>query len=150
MIAAIIVTQEQLQQLARGLASEFGTALTPEALARVDSMADSWFELAATTHPNAGTGSQLITAERIRQVTEEDRTAVWDQQTAKNGQLAMAASVYALPAVYRRADSLGLPINWPWAKSWWKPGDRVRELAKAGALCAAEIDRLTANQMRDA
>jgi hypothetical protein len=31
---------------------------------------------------------------------------------------------------------------WPWDESWWKPGDRIRELAKAGALIAAEIDRL--------
>lgn len=33
---------------------------------------------------------------------------------------------------------------WPWDKSWWKPtpDDRIRELIKAGALIAAEIDRL--------
>lgn len=35
---------------------------------------------------------------------------------------------------------------WPytWAEKWWKPspGDRIRELEKAGALIAAEIDRL--------
>jgi hypothetical protein len=32
----------------------------------------------------------------------------------------------------------------PWGESWWKPTpeDRVRELVKAGALIAAEIDRL--------
>jgi hypothetical protein len=33
---------------------------------------------------------------------------------------------------------------WPWEASWWKPSqtDRIKELAKAGALIAAEIDRL--------
>ena len=32
-----------------------------------------------------------------------------------------------------------------WEQKWWKPtpNDRVRELTKAGALIAAEIDRLT-------
>lgn len=40
------------------------------------------------------------------------------------------------------------PRYWPWEPGWWKPGkgnsyaDRVRELVKAGALIAAEIDRL--------
>ena len=33
--------------------------------------------------------------------------------------------------------------DWPWAKKWWKPSDDpVRNLVKAGALIAAEIDRL--------
>jgi len=37
-----------------------------------------------------------------------------------------------------------VPPIWPWEKSWWKPtpNDRVKELVKAGALIAAEIDRL--------
>ena len=35
---------------------------------------------------------------------------------------------------------------WPWNLIWWKPtpNDRIRELVKAGALIAAEIDRLQA------
>jgi hypothetical protein len=36
-----------------------------------------------------------------------------------------------------------LPIYWPWDQEWWKPSDDpIRNLAKAGALIAAEIDRL--------
>ena len=33
---------------------------------------------------------------------------------------------------------------WPWNGSYWKPtpDDRIKELTKAGALIAAEIDRL--------
>lgn len=33
---------------------------------------------------------------------------------------------------------------WPWEARFWKPcpDDRARELVKAGALIAAEIDRL--------
>ena len=36
------------------------------------------------------------------------------------------------------------PRQWPWTDDTWKPtpDDRIRELAKAGALIAAEIDRL--------
>ena len=36
-------------------------------------------------------------------------------------------------------------IMWPWEANWWKPTpeDRIKELAKAGALIAAEIDRLS-------
>jgi hypothetical protein len=32
---------------------------------------------------------------------------------------------------------------WPWDNKYWKPSeDKVRNLVKAGALIAAEIDRL--------
>jgi len=32
---------------------------------------------------------------------------------------------------------------WPWGSEWWKPSkDPIRDLVKAGALIAAEIDRL--------
>jgi hypothetical protein len=37
------------------------------------------------------------------------------------------------------------PPNWPWDAKWWKPSvDHVRNLVKAGALIAAEIDRMIA------
>jgi hypothetical protein len=35
---------------------------------------------------------------------------------------------------------------WPWSFEWWKPKDRIRNLVRAGALIAAEIDRLQAMQ----
>lgn len=31
---------------------------------------------------------------------------------------------------------------WPWAKEWWKPKDRRRDLIRAAALIVAEIERL--------
>lgn len=38
------------------------------------------------------------------------------------------------------------PDEWPWDPSWWKPSpDVVSNLVKAGALIAAEIDRLLAS-----
>ena len=87
-------------------------------------------------------GAALIAAERRRQVevegwTPEHDTEHWD------GELALAAVCYALP-LYCRHD-LAQEL-WPWHPDWLKqtPHDRVRELVKAGALIAAEIDRLRA------
>ena len=38
---------------------------------------------------------------------------------------------------------VGLMDGWPWSPEGWKPSpDPVRNLVKAGALIAAEIDRL--------
>jgi hypothetical protein len=35
------------------------------------------------------------------------------------------------------------PDDWPWDWRFWKPSvDPIRDLVKAGALIAAEIDRL--------
>lgn len=82
-------------------------------------------------------GVELIAAERERQVTEEDWTPQHDDAHTR-GQLAKAAACYAIHAnggtVSRR--------DWPWEGEWWKPSDPIRSLTKAGALIAAEIDRL--------
>jgi hypothetical protein len=84
-------------------------------------------------------GAQLIAAERARQISEEGYTAESDdRQTA--GQLGMAASCYALPPTLRDEP---LPMLWPWSGMVWRPSpSRIRELVKAGALIAAEIDRV--------
>lgn len=94
-------------------------------------------------------GVELIAAERQRQVEEEGFTAEQDQ-AYDNQELALAAASYALPLGAREvqwAGEAGIdchPRLWPWAARWYKPSpnDRVRELVKAGALIAAEIDRL--------
>jgi hypothetical protein len=41
---------------------------------------------------------------------------------------------------------------WPWDGEWWKPNynDPVRNLVKAGALIAAEIDRVLARRTNGA
>ena len=43
----------------------------------------------------------------------------------------------------RRIRKAGWRNGWPWDKKWWKPSDDpIKNLIKAGALIAAEIDRL--------
>lgn len=91
-----------------------------------------------------GTGTELIAAERQRQVTEEGCTPEHDA-THWRGDLVKAAVVYALSSVYP-PDPDGQPkwtISDYWPRRWkFKPAPPVRMLAKAGALIAAEIDRL--------
>lgn len=89
------------------------------------------------------TGIDYISAERERQVNEEGWTPQHDAHY-KDNELAYAAVSYAIPDIgrYRYLDEK--PKYWPWESKWWKPtpDDRIRELSKAGALIAAEIDRL--------
>lgn len=101
-------------------------------------------------------GVEMIAAERRRQVEAEGWTPAHDDgHTA--GELAIAAACYAHPA----PRPLNVKLMWPWDREWWKPavpGDRVgshteytpeeiraariKDLRRAGALIAAEIDRL--------
>ncbi|WP_434132178.1 hypothetical protein KIAC18_003965 [Sporomusa sphaeroides] len=93
-------------------------------------------------------GVELIAVERLRQTTEEEWTAEHDRQHTGED-LAMAAACYAMPEALRSACDF-IHRFWPWEMRWWKPkpDSRVRELVKAGALIAAEIDRLIAKENR--
>lgn len=99
-------------------------------------------------------GSQLIAAERERQIASEGWTPKHDD-THRNEELALAAVAYALPPGQRDTHTIEapfsdsgedevIPVFWPWYGRYWRPtpDDRIRELVKAGALIAAEIDRL--------
>lgn len=90
--------------------------------------------------PEDADGAALIAAERRRQVDAEGWTAEHDDAHA-GYQLARAGAYYALWA----AGVTDLP-GWPWDIRMFKPGDPVRTLTKAGALIAAEIDRLQRQQ----
>ena len=103
------------------------------------------------------TGAERITAERRRQVEAEGWTAEHDEMHS-DGELAIAAMAYARMAqqtvfmerrygAVKASEMLAARMpwvwQWPWSKSLWKPSDDpVRNLEKAGALIAAEIDRL--------
>ena len=94
----------------------------------------------------------MIAAERRRQVEGESWKSPHDDGHTE-GQLALAAACYALKSAglasqhYRlgrggievSVDALG--IYWPFESAAWKPQTSIRNLVKAGALIAAEIDR---------
>lgn len=99
-------------------------------------------------------GVDVIAKERERQKNVEGWTSEHDDEHV-NGELAQAAACYAHNYFDYRLDFTKPvvvdPDNlWPseWDKSWYKPAkdcsieSRIRELSKAGALIAAEIDRL--------
>jgi len=105
-------------------------------------------------------GADRIAAERKRQIQQEG----WDQKHDRkhqSHQLVLAAVCYALPRYLRERSIWGRSLwslLWPWNSGWWKPApsivvtdrreERIRELEKAGALIAAEIDRLQAEAAR--
>ncbi|WP_018703557.1 hypothetical protein [Anaeromusa acidaminophila] len=91
-------------------------------------------------------GADLITAERRRQVEKEGWSAEHDGEHEPDT-LAYAALCYLLPAAVRKfelASKSFFEWFWPFEMKYWKPTpeDRVKELVKAGALIAAEIDRI--------
>lgn len=116
-------------------------------------------------HPRekrADSGADLIRRERIRQVEQEGYSTEHDDEH-DDGELALAAACYATPDPMMRtvlfpttrAGQMDVhtfdevPCDWPWGVDDWKPSSksklpegRIRDLVKAGALIAAEIERL--------
>ena len=87
-------------------------------------------------------GIELIAAERIRQVEEKGWTLEHDDGH-RHGELAKVAATLAVAttdAVVRDEDGYGSGDN-PWGLES-KLLDPIRALVVAGALIAAEIDRL--------
>lgn len=93
------------------------------------------------------TGIEIIQEEYIRQTEVEGFTPEHDDQWTDSS-LALAAATYATPEIVTYKDGSTCDMSresmWPegWDESWFKPGERIRDLAKAGALIAKEIDRL--------
>jgi hypothetical protein len=106
-------------------------------------------------------GIELIAHERDRQIAKEGYTPELDD-TQVSGQIAWAAACYAAPnRIYierQLAGAVHFNDPWPWVSyvdkrprpskgNFAEPEkataeERIRLLVKAGALCAAEIDRL--------
>lgn len=84
-------------------------------------------------------GAGLIAQERTRQIEEEGFTPDRDAGYVDR-QLAFAALGYLEAATH--GPSFSPPPTWPWSPAWWRPGNQLGSLVKAGALIAAEIDRL--------
>jgi hypothetical protein len=102
------------------------------------------------------TGTELIRQERERQVKVEGWSAAHDDGHVL-GELARAAACYAIAGVWEvKSRQMGTIQNmlgwiWPatWDTKWWKPRGNVANLVRAGALIAAEIDRLRRIQERE-
>lgn len=94
----------------------------------------------------------MIARERARQREKEGWSAKHDDDH-DGGELALAAACYVLAEPARQPGTAAAWLRvqtdfqwllWPWDRDSWKPTpeDRIHELVKAGALIAAEIDRL--------
>lgn len=101
-------------------------------------------------------GVVQIMTERFRQMSSngEGFSAEHDDAHTK-GQLIEAARAYAFAAFILAefgGEAPKYPNDWPeeWDMSFWKPSaDPIRNLVKAGALLAAEIDRLERKKSRE-
>ncbi|WP_313217467.1 hypothetical protein [Stenotrophomonas sp.] len=93
-----------------------------------------------------GPGVRAIADERQRQVDAEGYNAENDADY-KAGELANAALAYVEVAAMDLAAGgrshiamRAPPACWPWHRLWWKPRDARRDLVRAGALIAAQLD----------
>lgn len=92
-------------------------------------------------------GIELIAAERHRQEAKEGWSPGHDD-SHEYGELRRSAESYLWELRTRAFRESGQPDEtppqiWPFDAHYWKPTeDIVRQLVKAGALIAAEIDRL--------
>lgn len=122
---------------------------SPEAAQQhAQEMMDAWVQrhtLGWLVDPEAASiGSQLIDNERMRQIHEEEWTPAHDDGHTRC-ELTAAAHCYIEEAAqqsmggHTRGD---YPEAWPWGGGWKPSDDPIRNLTKAGALIAAEIDRL--------
>jgi len=88
------------------------------------------------------TGVELIAKERQKQIEKHGRTIESDSQNNNGEQLAQAASCLSYPFHYAQNND-DIPDGWDrdtFLKLWKKP--HIKKLVIAGALIAAEIDRL--------
>jgi hypothetical protein len=108
--------------------------------------------LAISRGTRTSKGVLAIAMERSRQISKEGWSDAHDDHEHRDGELVAAAICYAQAGTSKVAaaiaamdvaqTSLPTPQHWPWENSWWKPAkDPTRNLEKAGALIAAEIDR---------
>ena len=101
------------------------------------------------------TGIELIAKERKRQIEAEGWTIKCDKRW-KDGELSIAAACYAINKIDKVAVIERDNPNenaWPWGPEWdnWDKRDkhdRKRSLIIAGALIAAELDRIICSEVK--
>ena len=104
-------------------------------------------------------GIFAIQEERMRQQIVEGFDPEHDGQHI-GGEIAEAAACYAQCAAtqeywknrmgYGGKIATMYSVQWPWDSKWWKPNeDPLVNLVKAGALIAAEIDRIKRKKQRE-
>jgi hypothetical protein len=87
------------------------------------------------------TGIERIAAERKRQMEEEGWNDSFIDSCMEN-ELADAALCYVFPERSLAAKNMFFQMYWPWPGMTGAELDRISQLARSGALIAAEIDRL--------
>ena len=142
-----MIVRNEREEWAALVAADTLHLLPPEALiASIKDLAQRLLDVAPTE------GAEMIAKERRRQIEQEGWSDGHDD-THTDIELARAAHGYVEAAVYASAFGIPMPLDqmnseWPWDAGWWKPSnDPVRNLTKAGALIAAEIDRLQRAQI---
>lgn len=110
-------------------------------------------------------GLLAIVNERVRQKSTVNEWEEGEGFTDSNDdeqdnyELLKAANAYVVYASSQdsgvpyqvKGHLLNMPPYWPWDQKDWKPGPTaIRTLEKAGALIAAEIDRLKRKESRNA
>lgn len=86
-------------------------------------------------------GSELISEERLRQITKEGWSAEHDKEHDVM-EFVRAAQAYLMID----KDNITRAGVWPWTGGFFKPKDAIKDLTRAGALIAAAIDRLQMNK----
>ncbi|MFY0619050.1 hypothetical protein [Shimia sp.] len=113
------------------------------------------------TETPTSAGVELIRQERLRQITEEKWSLDHDDQHTDET-LSLVAALYAAPhplfsMEIDRDHGRAVEISFvdPWPATWDEDWDgrlrhnRMRQLAIAGALCGAELDRLMREERND-
>lgn len=95
------------------------------------------------------TGAEMIAAERQRQLDEERWTPEYDDEH-DDGSLAVVAAGLAVYGTDATVDDPSVDGPDPWRLEAKHGSDRIRQLTIAGALIAAEIDRIQRARERGA
>lgn len=94
-------------------------------------------------------GLRRIVAERREQMDLHGYDPTNDDSYT-GGELMMAANAYLLAALFPNSNPSTASVVWPWDDEAFKPAEDPRKnLMKAGALIAAELDRLYRKEHRN-